>query len=77
MPIISLPAHFDGKRICLDEPYDLEPDTKQKIMKEIEGAVDMEPDEMASMGMRLDAIEAKMKGVNDVSDVDDIGDLIE
>lgn len=28
MPIIFLSAHFDGKRICLDEPYDLEPDTK-------------------------------------------------
>ena len=28
MPIISLSAHFDGKRICLDEPFDLEPDTK-------------------------------------------------
>ena len=28
MPIISLPAHFDGERICLDETFDLEPDTK-------------------------------------------------
>jgi hypothetical protein len=28
MPIISLSAHFDGKQICLDEPFDLEPDTK-------------------------------------------------
>ena len=28
MPIISLSAHFDGKRICLDEPFSLEPDTK-------------------------------------------------
>ena len=28
MPIIALPAHFDGERICLDEPFDLEPDTK-------------------------------------------------
>ena len=28
MPIISLSAHFDGKRICLDEPFDLEPDAK-------------------------------------------------
>ena len=28
MTIISLSAHFDGKRICLDKPFDLEPDTK-------------------------------------------------
>jgi hypothetical protein len=23
MPILSLKAHFDGKRICLDEPFKL------------------------------------------------------
>ena len=28
MPMIAIPAHFDGKQICLDEPFDLEPDTK-------------------------------------------------
>jgi hypothetical protein len=28
MPIIALLAHFDGERICLDEPYKLEPNTK-------------------------------------------------
>lgn len=28
MPLIAIPAHFDGKQICLDEPFDLEPDTK-------------------------------------------------
>ena len=28
MPLISLPAHFDGNKICLDETFDLEPDTK-------------------------------------------------
>ncbi|MEK7398144.1 MAG: hypothetical protein AAB116_14520 [Candidatus Poribacteria bacterium] len=28
MPIISLSAHFDGKQICLDESFNLEPDTK-------------------------------------------------
>jgi len=26
--IIALPAHFDGKRICLDEPFNLKMDTK-------------------------------------------------
>ena len=28
MPMIAVPAHFDGKHICLDEPFDLEPDTR-------------------------------------------------
>lgn len=28
MPMIAVPAHFDGKQICLDEPFDLEPDTR-------------------------------------------------
>jgi hypothetical protein len=28
MPITALPAHYDGERICLDEPFDLEPDAK-------------------------------------------------
>lgn len=26
--IVSLPAHFDGKQILLDEPYTLTPNTK-------------------------------------------------
>lgn len=28
MSTIILPAHFDGGRICLDEPFELEPDAK-------------------------------------------------
>ncbi len=28
MNSISIPAHFDGERILLDEPFELEPDTK-------------------------------------------------
>lgn len=28
MKTITLPAHFDGKNICLDEPFDLKPNTK-------------------------------------------------
>jgi hypothetical protein len=28
MPIITLPAHYDGKKICLDELYSLKPNTK-------------------------------------------------
>ncbi len=28
MPMIALPAHFDGEQIRLDEPFDLKPHTK-------------------------------------------------
>ena len=28
MSAITLPAHFDGERIRLNEPYELEPDTE-------------------------------------------------
>jgi hypothetical protein len=28
MNTINLKAHFDGKQICLDEPYELQPDAK-------------------------------------------------
>lgn len=28
MKKISLQAHFDGEQICLDEPFDLKPNTK-------------------------------------------------
>ncbi len=28
MPMIALPAHFDGERICLDESFNLKPNTK-------------------------------------------------
>ena len=31
MPIVTLPAHFDGERICLDEPFDLKPETKLMV----------------------------------------------
>lgn len=27
MNLVTLKAHFDGKSICLDDPYPLEPDT--------------------------------------------------
>ncbi len=28
MPLVALPAHYDGKQICLDEEYPLAPDMK-------------------------------------------------
>ncbi len=31
MPITALSAHFDGKRICLDEPFNLKPATRMIV----------------------------------------------
>ena len=31
MQIVTLQAHFDGKQILLDEPYELKPNTKLVI----------------------------------------------
>ncbi len=28
MNAVTLKAHYDGKQICLDEPFELQPDTK-------------------------------------------------
>jgi hypothetical protein len=28
MPLITLPAHYDGERICLDEEFELDPNSK-------------------------------------------------
>ena len=38
MPMLALPAHFDGERIRLDEPFDLLPNTKLivTILSELE-----------------------------------------
>ncbi len=32
MPLVTLPAHFDGKNICLDEPYSLSPNVKLMVV---------------------------------------------
>lgn len=31
MEAVTLPAHFDGEKILLDRPYELEPDTKLMV----------------------------------------------
>ncbi len=31
METINLPAHFDGSRIQLDEPFEMEPDTRLMV----------------------------------------------
>lgn len=40
MQIITLQAHFDGRHILLDEPYELEPNTKLVV-----SVIDMKDEE--------------------------------
>ncbi len=32
MNVVTLKAHYDGKRVCLDEPCDLPPDTRLLVV---------------------------------------------
>ena len=49
MNTISIPAHFDGRHILLDEPYPLQPDAKLLV------TVLPEEDEERDAWMRLSA----------------------
>ena len=44
MPLIALAAHYDGERVCLDENYQIKPDTKLivTILPETDTDVDRE-----------------------------------
>ena len=42
MPAVTLPAHFDGQQIVLDEPYPLEPNTPLTVMVLSEDAQERE-----------------------------------
>jgi len=44
MPIIALPAHYDGERICLDEEFELEPNSKLIVTVLPKEETDTEPE---------------------------------
>lgn len=48
MPIIALPAYFDGERICLDETFELEQDAKLIVTVLPKQNSDIEHEEMIS-----------------------------
>lgn len=50
MNTITLPAHFDGQQIVLDEPYTLEPNMRLTILIVPEQSVDEERAEWAWLG---------------------------
>jgi hypothetical protein len=43
MPLITLPTHFDGEKICLDEPYSLRPNIKLMVVVLSEQKDDKKP----------------------------------
>ncbi len=50
MNTITLPAHFDGQQIVLDEPYTLEPNTRLTVVIVPEQSVDEERADWARLG---------------------------
>ncbi|MBI2926218.1 MAG: hypothetical protein HYY24_11000 [Verrucomicrobia bacterium] len=47
MNAVTLKAHYDGKHICLDEPFELQPDTKLIVMVLPESAAEWEEEREA------------------------------
>ena len=52
MPIITLPAHFDGRQILLDELYQLEPNTRLAVTILPEAAEDEEREDWLRLSMQ-------------------------
>ena len=52
MNAITLRAHFDGKRIILDEPFELEPDTKLIVTVLLKQEADSEREDWANLAMQ-------------------------
>ncbi len=50
MNTVTLPAHFDGQQIVLDEPYPMEPNTRLTvvIVPELASSESMEEEERAA-----------------------------
>lgn len=51
MNTITLPAHFDGNKIVLDEPFDMEPNTRLIVTILPEEQSDPERDDWANLAM--------------------------
>ena len=51
MNTITLRAHFDGEKIVLDEPFDLEPNTQLVVMVVPDGQLDQEREDWANLAM--------------------------
>ena len=50
MNAVALKAHYDGKQICLDEPYPLQPNSKLVVLVVRELSNDDDREELHEMG---------------------------
>ena len=72
MSTITLKAHFDGKQICLDEPYPLEPDAKLMVTVVSESDVAFEEERQAWFALGRQSL-ARAYGDNEPDYSDCIG----
>ncbi len=56
MNTVTLPAHFDGKNIVLDQPYKLEPDAKLAVVVLTASAEDEEREDYLRLAQQSFAI---------------------
>jgi hypothetical protein len=62
MPLITLPAHFDGDKICLDEPYALRPNIRLMVV-----VLSDRQDDKAPSGVRLGELPEILKSLPHLS----------
>lgn len=65
MPLLTLPAHFDGERICLDEPFVLRPDTRLMVV-----VLPESKEETTPVGVRLGDLPRIFKSLPRLSDAE-------
>lgn len=69
MPLLTLPAHFDGERICLDEPFILKPATRLMVVVLPESKEEITPE-----GVRLGELPKIFESLPRLSD-DELNDF--
>ena len=65
MPLVTLPAHFDGEKICLDEPYMLHPNVKLMVV-----VLSEKKDSMGSSWVRLGQLPEIFKSLPHLSETE-------
>jgi hypothetical protein len=70
MPFTTLPAHFDGEKICLDEPYPLRPNITLMVV-----VLPEQKDDISASDLRLGHLPALFRTLPRLSpqETDDFG----
>lgn len=72
MNAVTLKAHYDGKKICLDDPFDLQPGSKLVVMVVPESNESFEEEREAWYALGREAL-ARAYGENEPDYSDCIG----